>query len=213
MFAGHVHAYERVYPTYNFTRTAGAMTEINIGDGGNREGPATPYLAQPAWSAYREAVFGHGRLELVNATHARWSWYRNVDQPREVGDDVWLVKQRHLGRGIDRGLAHFDYHPNTLGTEWTAGRQHDGMWDTFLSALLPIVVHVLPAVGLVLSALLPMVVHVLPAVGLVLSALLPMVVHVLSAVASFVRTFANSSARSASTMVGGALFVSTFCPW
>ena len=30
----------------------------------------------PAWSAFREASFGSGKLELVNATHARWAWLR-----------------------------------------------------------------------------------------------------------------------------------------
>ena len=30
----------------------------------------------PSWSAFREASFGSGKLELVNATHARWAWLR-----------------------------------------------------------------------------------------------------------------------------------------
>lgn len=38
VFAGHVHAYERMYPVYRNVTAPGATTYINIGDGGNREG-------------------------------------------------------------------------------------------------------------------------------------------------------------------------------
>jgi UDP-2,3-diacylglucosamine pyrophosphatase LpxH len=41
MFAGHVHAYERTFPVYKNVVTTGATTYLNIGDGGNREGPAS----------------------------------------------------------------------------------------------------------------------------------------------------------------------------
>ncbi|CAL5230081.1 g13538 [Coccomyxa viridis] len=34
---------------------------------------------QPPWSAYRESSFGHGTLDIVNATHALWHWIRNQD--------------------------------------------------------------------------------------------------------------------------------------
>jgi hypothetical protein len=50
--------------------------------------------SQPAYSAYREPTFGHGVLELVNATHARWAWQRTIDVGDGQGavDEVWLAK-------------------------------------------------------------------------------------------------------------------------
>lgn len=42
----------------------------NIGDGGNKEGPDKKYYPQPKHSAFREPSFGHGTLDLVDATHA-----------------------------------------------------------------------------------------------------------------------------------------------
>ncbi|VAI29713.1 unnamed protein product [Triticum turgidum subsp. durum] len=84
VFAGHVHAYER------FTRVYGGMEDqcgpvyVTIGDGGNREGLADEYIdPQPKTSVFREASFGHGRLQVVNATH-------DDDQP-VVADQVWIA--------------------------------------------------------------------------------------------------------------------------
>lgn len=31
------------------------------------------WAEQPPWSAYRESSFGHGTLDVINATHALWS--------------------------------------------------------------------------------------------------------------------------------------------
>ena len=62
---------------------------IVIGDGGNREGLADTYdEPQPEWSAYREASFGSGTLDLLNATHALWRWHRNQDSQAVVSDEV-----------------------------------------------------------------------------------------------------------------------------
>jgi len=86
---GHVHAYERTHPV-----AAGAIdedkgiTHVTIGDGGNREHFALPWLpAQPQWSALREYAYGWGTLEL-NETHAIWSWLRNDDPWNPPGDRV-----------------------------------------------------------------------------------------------------------------------------
>jgi 3',5'-cyclic AMP phosphodiesterase CpdA len=77
VFAGHVHAYER------FTRVRAGKEDpcgpvyVTVGDGGNREGLAGKFVdPQPAISAFREASFGHGRLEVVNATHYIHLWKR-----------------------------------------------------------------------------------------------------------------------------------------
>ena len=65
---------------------------VTVGDGGNREGLADKYIdPQPTISAFREASFGHGRLEVVNATHALWTWHRNDDNQPVVADQVWIT--------------------------------------------------------------------------------------------------------------------------
>lgn len=98
VLAGHVHAYERMYNTYDNKTNASGPVFVNIGDAGNREGPCPDYLPQPKWSAFRESRFGHGSLEVVNATHMRWGWHRIVDPENIMGDEVWIVKHAS-GRG------------------------------------------------------------------------------------------------------------------
>lgn len=105
VFAGHVHAYERSYPVsnvlFNLTNDAcrpiyneDAPVYVVIGDGGNVEGLAVPYMEpQPEYSAYREASFGHGLLDIMNRTHALFSWHRNQDGLSVVADSFWLNNQ------------------------------------------------------------------------------------------------------------------------
>jgi len=94
MFAGHVHAYERSRRVFKKKVNKCGATYINIGDGGNREGLAIPYLAKPDSCAYREASFGHGLLSVVNESHTHFTWHRDQDGERTVGDDLWLVKDK-----------------------------------------------------------------------------------------------------------------------
>jgi len=92
VFAGHVHAYERFARVYAGKEDPCAPVYVTVGDGGNREGLADKYIdPQPAISAFREASFGHGRLEVVNATHALWTWHRNDDDVQVVADQVWIT--------------------------------------------------------------------------------------------------------------------------
>ncbi|CAI9097761.1 OLC1v1034246C1 [Oldenlandia corymbosa var. corymbosa] len=92
VFAGHIHAYERFIRVYKDQADNCGPVYINIGDGGNREGLATDYIEpQPKISVFREASFGHGELEVVNATHAQWSWHRNDDDEAVLGDLIWLT--------------------------------------------------------------------------------------------------------------------------
>lgn len=53
---------------------------------------------QPEWSAYRESSFGHGILEVVNSTHALWTWHRNQEIYGEnnPGDQIYIVRQPQL---------------------------------------------------------------------------------------------------------------------
>ncbi|KAG6479169.1 probable purple acid phosphatase 20 [Zingiber officinale] len=92
VFAGHVHAYERFTRVNNNIADGCGPVHITIGDGGNREGLASKFLnPQPSISVFREASFGHGRLAVVNATHARWSWHRNDDDKAVAADEVWFT--------------------------------------------------------------------------------------------------------------------------
>ncbi|KAL4339053.1 hypothetical protein AHAS_Ahas12G0271700 [Arachis hypogaea] len=91
VFAGHVHAYERFTRVYDNNADPCGPMYVTIGDGGNREGLALSYKKPVSpLSLYREASFGHGRLRIVNETHAHWSWHRNNDSDAFVADDVWI---------------------------------------------------------------------------------------------------------------------------
>lgn len=54
------------------------------------------YDNPPEWSLFREASFGHAELEVVNATHAHWTWHRNDDDEAVVADAFWITT---LGAG------------------------------------------------------------------------------------------------------------------
>ncbi|KAF7822754.1 purple acid phosphatase 2-like [Senna tora] len=102
VFAGHVHAYERSERVSNIAynivngrcepvKDLSAPVYITIGDGGNIEGLANNMTQpQPAYSAYREASFGHATFEIKNRTHAYYSWHRNQDQYSVEADSMWF---------------------------------------------------------------------------------------------------------------------------
>ncbi|PWA51641.1 purple acid phosphatases superfamily protein [Artemisia annua] len=92
VLAGHVHAYERFHRVYNQQMDNCGPVHITIGDGGNLHGLVTTYKEpQATISAFREASFGHGELEMVNASYAKWSWHRN-DDDESVQADMVLIK-------------------------------------------------------------------------------------------------------------------------
>jgi hypothetical protein len=65
---------------------------ITIGDGGNREGLYNNWVdPQPAWSAYREAEYGHGVLTVLNDTHTFWEWHKNVDSEPVISDSAYFI--------------------------------------------------------------------------------------------------------------------------
>lgn len=90
--SGHVHAYERSYPIHNYQKDECGPMYINVGDGGNREGLDHDYFKQPDWSAMREPSYGHGILDLIDETTARFSWFRNSDGLAEASDVVELKR-------------------------------------------------------------------------------------------------------------------------
>ena len=82
---------ERNHRAYNNARDPKGPVYITIGDGGNREGLASKWLAQTPVSAFRQATFGHGELVIVNATAAHWSWHTNPDAESKTEDELWIV--------------------------------------------------------------------------------------------------------------------------
>eukprot|EP00899_Mesostigma_viride_P027463 jgi/Mesvir1/7901/Mv11831-RA.1 len=111
IIAGHVHAYERTYRVYepatladgtplskkkHHHKSSEAPYYLIVGDGGNREGIAGNYIfPQPKWSAFREASYGHGRLEVFNQTHALWTWIRNTGEPFPPNSTVTTHRNKH----------------------------------------------------------------------------------------------------------------------
>jgi len=83
VLSGHVHSYERTKNIYqNDTNPCGPVY-LNLGDGGNREGPytnwlpgSTPGSRRPSWTAFRQGSFGVAELEVANSTHAKFKWSR-----------------------------------------------------------------------------------------------------------------------------------------
>jgi len=100
VFNGHVHAYERSKPVaHEQVDCKKGINYVTIGDGGNREEFATPWVpTQPEWSALREYAYGHGQMHILNTTHARWEWIRDDDPwnpspSTAIGDETFFVRQ------------------------------------------------------------------------------------------------------------------------
>ncbi|XP_054782629.1 purple acid phosphatase 22-like [Prosopis cineraria] len=95
VFSGHVHAYERFSRIYDDRADSCGPMYVTIGDGGNREGLALKFKNPGSpLSVFRESSFGHGRLIIVNETHASWAWHRNNDADAVVADHVWISSLR-----------------------------------------------------------------------------------------------------------------------
>ena len=88
-----MHSYERSHRAYNKARDAKGMLFINVGDGGNREGLYDKWLAPtPVTAVHNGKAWGHGEMQVFNATHAQWTWHANPDAEEIFEDSVWLVK-------------------------------------------------------------------------------------------------------------------------
>lgn len=104
VFSGHVHAYERNHHVSNIrynisngdctpVRNGKAPAYVTIGDGGNIEGLSTSmHKPRPEYSAYREASYGHGMLNIKNRTHLRLTWHRNDEGVAVERDHIWFVQ-------------------------------------------------------------------------------------------------------------------------
>eukprot|EP00164_Ancoracysta_twista_P004243 GFYU01005717.1.p1 GENE.GFYU01005717.1~~GFYU01005717.1.p1 ORF type:complete len:469 (+),score=132.08 GFYU01005717.1:90-1496(+) len=98
VFSGHVHAYERNHRVYNKKVNETAPVYMTVGDGGNREGLASKWYNQPVYSAFREASYGYGALQILNHTHTKWQWHRDQDGDMKVSDTYWIVNYQERAR-------------------------------------------------------------------------------------------------------------------
>ncbi|CAI0423580.1 unnamed protein product [Linum tenue] len=90
VFAGHVHAYERFTRIYDNEADPSGPVYITIGTGGYHGGIEPSFKEpKPVLSMYRDARFGHGRLRILDAKRAHWSWHPNDSDVAE--DEVWLT--------------------------------------------------------------------------------------------------------------------------
>jgi 3',5'-cyclic AMP phosphodiesterase CpdA len=95
-FCGHVHSYERQWPTVNnvpqksYNNPTAPVYIVN-GAGGNIEG-VTEYngKVQPDWNVQFQSVWGIGELTIHNASHVQWEFFEA--QNSTITDEMWLVK-------------------------------------------------------------------------------------------------------------------------
>ncbi|KAJ1394497.1 Metallo-dependent phosphatase-like [Sesbania bispinosa] len=74
VFAGHVHAYERFTRVYKDKSDNCGPVHITMEMGVTVKASLQEYMdPKPDISIFREASFGHGILEVVNASHALWT--------------------------------------------------------------------------------------------------------------------------------------------
>ncbi|OQR96640.1 calcineurin-like phosphoesterase [Achlya hypogyna] len=107
---GHQHNYERMYDVYRGTterkeRNMRATTHILTGAAGqSRVLPVRKPFLRPAeaWDAFRNNIFGYGRLVIQNATHLHWQQVEcDPANPAashlngKAVDDVWLIQEHH----------------------------------------------------------------------------------------------------------------------
>lgn len=127
VLSGHVHAYERSQPVYNWKLDDCGPAHLIVGSGGggldtkfleepdtckpSRLGGFTQPQAcplnvfdgqfcpktQPGYSAFRDTSYGYGVLEVMNGTTARWRWLRNADASRVAFDEVWYTRNSNPG--------------------------------------------------------------------------------------------------------------------
>jgi len=103
-FSGHMHAYERIYPTYKSsvlgTDYNNPRSTVYIVDGaaGNYEGPGEFEKEPPVWSSFRSTNSSIGYLTIHNTTHAHWNQVNADGTPL---DQIWVVSEYHGPFGVE----------------------------------------------------------------------------------------------------------------
>ncbi|CAL0326746.1 unnamed protein product [Lupinus luteus] len=96
VFSAHIHAYERFTRVYKEKSNKCGPLYITVGDAGNNNGYNPYFMDPPPRISYvRDRSYGHGTLEVANATHARWRWIKNDKNDPRVVDSVWITTLRY----------------------------------------------------------------------------------------------------------------------
>jgi hypothetical protein len=67
------------------------ITHFNVGDAG--ASLYTTWLETKPWSVFRNATFGHGQMQIFNATTAMWTWHQNSNSESQISDSVVLTSK------------------------------------------------------------------------------------------------------------------------
>eukprot|EP01059_Diplonema_ambulator_P001399 TRINITY_DN1116_c0_g2_i2.p2 TRINITY_DN1116_c0_g2~~TRINITY_DN1116_c0_g2_i2.p2 ORF type:complete len:545 (+),score=236.89 TRINITY_DN1116_c0_g2_i2:42-1637(+) len=106
MINGHVHDYERSWPTYKGKSTQSntnprAPIYVVTGAAGSHELHSPFEQPQPSWSSFRSNSFSYTRMMVYNASHIHWqqvqtdpTLFPTADYGRVI-DDVWIVQDHH----------------------------------------------------------------------------------------------------------------------
>ncbi len=90
---GHVHAYERSYPVFQFNPTPVAPAYVVVGTGADsvHDNSWLNQSAQPVWSAYRNGTqWGTGTLIPASRRKMVWQWHWNLDGVLVSADEVTI---------------------------------------------------------------------------------------------------------------------------
>ena len=95
-FAGHMHSYERMYPTYrqqvvqtNYNKPKATIHIVSGSAGCNEDLDSFDHTNYP-WSAFRSDTYGFGILEIYNNTNAYWK--QVFSSNGSVLDDIYINK-------------------------------------------------------------------------------------------------------------------------
>eukprot|EP01061_Rhynchopus_euleeides_P006679 TRINITY_DN15726_c0_g1_i1.p1 TRINITY_DN15726_c0_g1~~TRINITY_DN15726_c0_g1_i1.p1 ORF type:complete len:536 (+),score=185.13 TRINITY_DN15726_c0_g1_i1:42-1649(+) len=145
---GHIHNYERSWPTYKGKSTQSyvdptATVYIVTGAAGSREMSSAFQQPSPSWSAFRSNSFSYSRMLVYNATHIHWQ--QVLTDPvhfegkyGDILDDVWFVQHNHGPFDESRApkdvpqthcVTHDHFTPQMLGIDDGSGR------DTYLQIM------------------------------------------------------------------------------
>jgi len=99
---GHVHSYERVWPTNKGkVDNETGIPYIVTGAGGNNEGPSRPFVPFPReWSAFRLNKFGYGVLDIHDAYSFTWNYYCTADNDINKPCDTYTYSTTDYKRGL-----------------------------------------------------------------------------------------------------------------
>ena len=95
-FSGHMHSYERLWPTYRGQLLGSSYSpliaplHIIAGAAGCQEKLDEYDYSRYPWSAVTSDSYGYGKLVVHNVTHAEWQ--QILDEDGSVLDHIWMTR-------------------------------------------------------------------------------------------------------------------------